>query len=321
MDGWMDGWEDWRMDGWFSAPLAATEPSKYRVFAAQRDRWPPLTPQEIMAEQSKPDYELPGGEFAVDLAFSCPAPVYEDQLYLWYRELARAGFFVDLLYWGTPHAQLINAMGYKGSAAVPAISTQAGPSLNWHVTTNGRIRVDGRAEARDVITSMLRRAFQPLALGPSLHASFTGRSSKSTPAPSTAQDALRAEWAAARRGQVLVIDAGRIFDPAGTAGIWDVLDREVGTKAVTTNTAIPWVILTRTRVGVSINTDGRIQLQIGTCTVEAATTVENLLTSKCGARWIAASSLKDHSAKRVTFGSPSPAATVRKSALAQSVFR
>ena len=70
-------------------------------------------------------------------------------------------------------------------------------------------------------------------------------------------------------------------------GIWDVLDKVVGTKVVTTNTSIPWVVLTRTRVGVAVHTSGKVQLQIGAATLEAAKQVEALLMSIFGAQWLA----------------------------------
>ena len=37
-----------------------------------------------------------------------------DKLFLFYRQLARAGIYVDLLYLGTEHHALVNAVEYKG---------------------------------------------------------------------------------------------------------------------------------------------------------------------------------------------------------------
>ena len=54
-----------------------------------------------------------------------------DKLFLFYRQLARAGIYVDLLYLGTEHHALVNAVGYNGSDSVPAVQTKLGPSINF----------------------------------------------------------------------------------------------------------------------------------------------------------------------------------------------
>ncbi len=95
----------------------------------------------------------------MDFVFHCQEHDRLDRLYLFCRELAVAGVFVDVVYWGTEFHELINANGFKGSDAVPAVKTKLGPSINVHMSTTGRVRLDGRMEQKEILSRMLQRVF------------------------------------------------------------------------------------------------------------------------------------------------------------------
>ena len=161
--------------GTWDRPLAQGEPKEYRRFTSQRERWPPMTPQSIREEQAGLGYENPAADYATQFEFACPEKVTEDALYLRYRPQARADIFVDVLYWGTPWERLVNSCGRQGSKSVPAVSTHLGPSINWSITFDGMIRVDGKQAQVDIINRMLRKALPQYHQGRTAHGAITGR--------------------------------------------------------------------------------------------------------------------------------------------------
>ena len=135
-------------------PVCQNEPKAFQKFQMQRMKWPPLDPHDILRAQQKATFTNASADDVMDFVFHCTDDARLDKLYLFFRELSKAGVFVDLLYWGSVHHQLINACGFKGSDAVPAVSTKLCPSINCHISTSGRIRLDGRMEQREILASL-----------------------------------------------------------------------------------------------------------------------------------------------------------------------
>ena len=138
---------------------APGEPSGFHLFDGQRQKWPPLSPHDILAEQAAPGFAPPGGQFAVEFQFSCPDAIRENQLYLWWRQLAKAGIYADMVYAGTPHSHLVNARANHGSKCTPCVKLNMGVSINWFVTGDGRLRLDGQASRVVTVAAMCRNAF------------------------------------------------------------------------------------------------------------------------------------------------------------------
>ena len=143
-----------------AAALAPDAPKAFSKFAQHRVKWPPYDPHEITRAQVRP-FATETGEDCLDFVFHCSEGLRLDKLYLFYRELAKAGIYVDVLYWGSSFQKLINSQGYKGSEAVPAVTTRLGPSINYHISTSGRVRLDGKMDQKEVLAAMLRRVFPP----------------------------------------------------------------------------------------------------------------------------------------------------------------
>eukprot|EP00435_Cladocopium_sp_Y103_P037007 s4438_g9.t1 len=270
----------------------ALPPKAFEKFHAQRQAWPPFSPAEVVRQQ-KPDADCQAD--VQDFVFHCSEPAPLNKLYLFYRQLAVAGVFVDLLYWGTAHHSLINGIGYKGSEAVPAVSTKMGPSINFHITTSGRVRLDGRLEQKEILASMLKRAFEPMdAMLPKQMAVI--------PQVQADQYQLQ-EWVAKRSGKVMMLQMASVFDGFGVSGVWDRLNQSVGVRGVTLNNAIPWVIMTRSRVCVAIWPSGKVQISHTKSTYAAVTAVEAVLKAHFHADWVTQSSVDASSTQKVvTYG-------------------
>eukprot|EP00435_Cladocopium_sp_Y103_P047835 s1589_g14.t1 len=202
--------------------MRSQEPKAFHKFTAQRVKWPPLDPTEILRSQQEAVFAPASGDDAVDFVFHCPEEDRLDKLYLFYRELAKAGVYADLLYWGSSFHQLINSCGFKGPDAVPAVTTKLGPSINFHISTTGGVRLDGRMEQKEILATMLRRAFLPFdqallvkgAVGPQVQA----------------DNRKLQEWLNQRHGKMMVIDAACIFDGFGIHGVWDRLNVAIGVR-------------------------------------------------------------------------------------------
>ena len=119
----------------------------------------------------------------------------------------------------------------------------------------------------------------------------------------------------------MVIPPCAVFDPEGVSGLWDVMHSAVGTKIVTANTSIPWVILTRTRVGVAVHSNGTVQLQLGGATIEAAQVVEDILISRFGGQWENETEARKRDTNAVVYGRQGRLAMEAKCSLRGAVFR
>ena len=263
-------------------PSRTMKPASFHTFDTQRDSWPPLDPAEIIREQTQPAFVLPGGEFATEFRFHSEHTVREDKLWQFWRDAcARSGVFVDLVYWNTPHRGLINAEGFQGGPASPAVCTRSGPSINWSITkATGRVRVEGKPHQSGVIIQMLRYGFQPL-----LDASSSRKSAQPCSSPAIPMDQMRQAWAEQRKDLILMLPPLRMYEGMGRGGIWDLLNVTVGCKNAPFDNARPWVILTRPRVTVKIYASGKVVLQIAHAATSGADQVEAVLTQQAGAAW------------------------------------
>ena len=257
----------------------------------------------------------------MEFSFTCADPVYDNQLWKLYRALAKGRIFVVIAYWGTKHAYLINAKGYKGSKSVPALYTKAGPSINWHITNHGRLRIDGTLEQHELIAAALRQRFEEFDQARSRHAIFTGRRGAAPVSTSLTLNKMRSEWAQTGSNRVLVINRCQICDPLGTEGPWDAFHASAGTKITTTNATIPWIIMTSTRVGISAHANGSVRLQIGNATLDAVKVTEDILVNRFGGQWISEDEPRPPQTSVVSYGTPSAAALEAKAALGRSLFR
>ena len=77
------------------------------------------------------------------------------------------------------------------------------------------------------------------------------------------------DWMAQRHGKCLRIEDVCVFDGFGAQGLWDKLNMAVGVRGVPANTAIPWIILTRTQVCIAVWPTGKIQVSPGKSLVVA----------------------------------------------------
>ena len=269
-------------------------PSAVDKFQAQRAKWAPLHPRESAARSS----QMASPEGTMDFVFHCREHDRLDRLFLFYRELAVAGVFVDVVYWGTEFHDLINAAGFRGSDAVPAVKTKLGPSINFHMSTTGRVRLDGRMEQKEILSRMLQRVFSPF---DSLHTNL-GRSTSHH--GSTDADKLAA-WIAARQDKVLLISHACMFDGFGVAGVWDKINQILGARGVTPNTSIPWLVLTRQKLGIAVWPSGKVQIQATKSSLVAVETLESLLVSEFSGKWLPKDRFEAQdtsSVKEVTYG-------------------
>eukprot|EP00435_Cladocopium_sp_Y103_P036333 s2122_g9.t1 len=152
----------------------------------------------------------------LDFVFHCNEGIRLDKLYLFYRELAKARIYVDILYWGSSYAKLIESQGYKGSEAVRAVTTRLGPSIRYHISTSGRIRLDGKMDQKEVLAAMLRRVFPPVDGSPL-------KSNASAVQRHLVDGRQLQDWIAQRHGKCLRIESSCMFDGFGVQGLWDKL--------------------------------------------------------------------------------------------------
>ena len=109
-----------------------------------------------MTEQTDPSFRALAPEDTEDFIFVTEENDRNDRPFLFFRQLARTGIFVDLLYLGTQHQVLINTAG-----SVPSVQKKLGPSINFHITIVGRVRLDGKMDSKEILAAMMRRAAAP----------------------------------------------------------------------------------------------------------------------------------------------------------------
>ena len=288
-------------------PVASgAEPLNWARFEEQRQRWPPLTVQQIHQEQTSTTWCPMAEEHADAFEFCCSEATKEDCLWLWWRQLAKAGIYCDLLYHNSGVKP--NAWAYRGSSAQPCVSTALGPSITWFVTGDGYLKVDGHTPSVQVLNAMLRRAFPLYVVGRTAHGQVTGKQKKQ-PRQHQGQQTMeqqRGAWVAQRRGKVLVLAEGiKIYDPMERDGVMDVLDNMVGLKVFPSWNVKPWVAITRTGLAITVSEQGKVSFQLGAASADSANVVEQAFLKRLAATWV---SLQDAEAifqlpgRRIQFG-------------------
>ena len=104
-----------------------------------------------------------------------------------------------------------------------------------------------------------------------------------------------------------MVDTACMFDGFGEAGIWDKLNMAVGVRGLTPNTSIPWLVVTRSRVGVAVWPSGKVQISANQAPFAAVEAVESTLQSHFHASWISQTHGEQNLASNervVTYGVP-----------------
>jgi hypothetical protein len=255
-----------------------------------RARFPAIPPPDVLQEQSSPNWRDSSAATVNEFSFACAAVMDTEKLWHFYRQCAYADIFVDVLYKNTRWAWKINAYHGGGTPSVPSLRVEKGTgfSMNWWITSDGRIRVDGKTATVDAAKPGLRRALQRYDPGNSEHTKFTGRGThaRAKTGRTSAEECARRARAERVKGRVLALKQGQVFDPAGEAGIWDIIEKHAGARNLPKAQTTPWTVVARTGVLVSIYPDGRIKATTTTALTADLETLEDILVRVAGAQWI-----------------------------------
>ena len=249
----------------------------------------PPNPDEIAMEQMQPTWQPRSAATASEFAFASAAPNREVRLTDLFVKLAHSNILVDRLYIGTRWEHRINAFAGFGRDAVPAVRTLRGVTINWHMSTDGRLRLDGNAERVRTLAPDMQRAFPEYRQGATEHSQNTGRTANQV---TSAAGRLNAEQVARRErerriaGQVLVVPFGVLFDRNGFAGMWDILNAAIGVRNITHVSAMPWICFLRNMAAVTVTAGGRLKVGSATSSIEEVERVEAILQTACGAMWV-----------------------------------
>jgi hypothetical protein len=260
-----------------------------------------------------------------EFQFASSASTHHEKLWDWYCQLARARRFVDVLY-DHSHPDRVNAYHGFGNRWVPAVQLKEGGSLNWWLSTSGKIRPDGNYVTTSKVEIDMRRAFKTYTPGEiTQHMGHTNRSSKRPRSvqSNSAEDAAKAARARRIFGHVLACGAAQIFHRDAQSGIWDILDSEIGTRNVPPYYTSPWTVFLRNGVPVSVQPNGEIIVSTSTARTSDVEAIESLLEARVGAQWILTAVHADNVRSKptpITFGIPGHVAASRHSIPAEQVF-
>ncbi|CAK0856089.1 unnamed protein product, partial [Prorocentrum cordatum] len=260
-------------------------PSRYRV------QWPPLSPADVLAQQSHPAWRQPAHDAVMEFCFSSSSEG-DKSLWEWYLQLAAAGLFVHEVCQGTPWADRVNAWGGHGTKYVPAVRTTVGVTLNWWKTGasgDGRIRLDGKDPAVEAMQPRMRRAFEEYIQGRTMQGKLTGNQANRAKVQQgrlSQEDVRRRGRMARTAGKALALKGAALFRSGATEpGVWDLLGDHIGARSAPPFRSMPWPIVLRAGVVVSVHSDGRVLCVAGKATVDAVEEVEALLQRRLGAQW------------------------------------
>ncbi|CAK0877782.1 unnamed protein product [Prorocentrum cordatum] len=197
-----------------------------------------------------PDLDPASANHVMEFSFVSQEEEGDPQLWGFYHTLAAAGLFVAEVHQDTRWEGRVNAWGGAGARYAPAVKTAGGATLNWFQSKGGR------TECVDQLRPQLRRAF-PLfapdrATGRPVNRATVqqGRVSE--------EDARRRERQVRIAGKVLAVSGQAMFRFAAaerqgaTPGVWDLLDDHVGARNVPPYHSLPWPVVLRTGVTISI---------------------------------------------------------------------
>ena len=102
-------------------------------------------------------------------------------------------------------------------------------------------------------------------------------------------------------------------------GVWDLLDDHIGARNVPPYHSLPWPVVLRTGITISINADGRVRSAVGRAPVQAVEDAERVLQQHAGAAWIDEETfVQGQRAMEVVYGELGPRAIAMQR---QPVFR
>jgi hypothetical protein len=260
---------------------AQMEPDRWE---ALRIRRPPVDPTEPFRAQLMPDWKPASGPHVKEFQFASAAPSLDECLWDFYLALVPAGYRVRALYKGSKWEAMINCSEGGGTDWVPSVSTQEGPSINWKVSRDGKVYVQGAMAQADAVRHNLRRSFQEYT-PVTQHSKYTGKGPMKTKAAPSMEEAARMERAQRIKGKVLVVEKPAVLFTTESTGIWDLLEKEVGTRSIPPPTATPWKFLLRTATMVSIQPDGKIEVTAVKSDPAACQHIEQLLLDHFEAKW------------------------------------
>ena len=109
----------------------------------------------------------------------------------------------------------------------------------------------------------------------------------------------------------------------GKNGVWDVLNATVGMRMAPANTSLPWTLLTRSGLAITVQPTGKIGIGLGNSTAAAADAAEEVLVEQLGGRWVSKEQfLQEGGRSTVSYGTMGEHATnLRKGARGPPLFR
>ena len=298
-------------------------PQRSRRFAQARANDPPLDPASIMATQVLPDWRPASEQDVPEVAFCSTrleSGTWEEQVWEWLKALALAGIKEENYYAGT---EVVANAYLKGGESVPAVRCKSlNVTINWYLTRDGRIRVDGDSFSKMPTMAALRRSHGPYN-GETQHGQQTGKSADKSKVKMANPQLIieeRAKWELDRKGTVLMIQPAEMYDVGGRTGVYDVLNDKVGCKSAPAYNTLPWIMALNSGTSLCVYTDGKVDVHLGTAAVQQAKEVEAILKGHFGASTISKSQYQsmDKSKARIRYGVPSSSAQKR---LDGSVFR
>ena len=220
--------------------------------------------------------------------YSSTAPTDNAKLMDFYHKLAEScDLYVSTLYDNSPWAHRINAWP-AGSEYVPAVKTYLSATLTWWYKGDGRIRIDAKTHKADAMWALLRNGFEEYVPGVTTHPHLTGRPTGRSVVqqgrPGAEETARRAREEQLR-GKQLWTNQALVFTSDGERGIWDVLHKRIGLRAVPCRAQSPWTLFTRTGVLLTVWPDGRLKTSSTAGSVQQVEEVERELIGRIGAQW------------------------------------
>ncbi|CAE7797750.1 unnamed protein product [Symbiodinium necroappetens] len=251
---------------------------------------PPVDPT-VLFQQSLMDKSGPvSGPDVQEFEFASSAETDEGRMWDFFHMLAKLSppVIVQELCIDTAWQHRINAKGAEGTEYVTSVRISPdGPALNWWLTDDGRIRIDGTASVVEVFKPRLRALLPKYAKGQTSQHEFTGKAGKACKlrmGQFSCEATARQERQERIRGQILMLPEEVVFCPHGKQGVWDVLESAVGVRNVPENKAIPRPLFLRNGAMVQIWASGRIKATDSTADISCLDEVERVLMQDMGVR-------------------------------------
>ena len=102
------------------------------------------------------------------------------------------------------------------------------------------------------------------------------------------------------KGQTLVA-AGRLYDPEGLPGIWDIIHERIGCRNTPTLSSCPWTVFAKTGVMAAFYPNGRVALTAPSARIRDIQEIEDIIKERMQGAWIATETF-DAPASNIEFG-------------------